>query len=450
MNTLVKWLENQRQLCDMKVKEIPWNQSQEWLIDNDNVRHQSGRFFKIIGATVIQNNQRQSQFGQPLIDQWEIGILGFMIRKKENQLEILVQAKPEPGNIGLVQAAPTVQATESNYKKVHQGKDTPFLDYFLQPEKRSLISNNLQSEQGTRFLAKYNRNMIVEIQNEFSQNLPKAYQWIPIQNFLSLLLKDFQINTDARSAITSSVWSRLVSNLKPFSRWRNKKTIGNDFLQSYEILENKSVFSEQEIFDRLKRYRHIAKFSTKVISLKDLPDWKMTKAAFKSKQKKCCEIRQFKISSSERETLSWDQPLIVSPNEGTAILYAQKRNGILHFLFSCQEEIGFRERCQYGPTIQEGDSQPDIFPELSHQKDQLKNYLRQAKRLLSNLQSDEGGRFFQCISRYSIYLLNQDVQVDLGQNLIWINLKQIEKLVQTQGVFSNEARTLISMILAYL
>ena len=57
----------------------------------------------------------------------EIGILGII---KISKIINILQAKVEPGNINKIQISPTVQATRSNYSRVHGGKTIPFLNYF--------------------------------------------------------------------------------------------------------------------------------------------------------------------------------------------------------------------------------------------------------------------------------------------------------------------------------
>ncbi|WP_019509273.1 NDP-hexose 2,3-dehydratase family protein [Pleurocapsa sp. PCC 7319] len=447
---LERWLEEHRQFCDMEAEEISWQRSKEWKFEDRELRHLSGGFFSIVGATVYLNDQEQTHLEQPLINQPEIGILGFMVRKNGSQLEILVQAKPEPGNIGLIQAAPSVQATESNYKRRHHGKETPFLEYFLGSPKATILADSLQSEQGTRFLGKYNRNMIIEIAEDVAFSESSPYKWTRIENLCSLLIQDFKINTDARSVLVCSSWSTITPNQQPFSRWRELEGIGEALLNSYEAQEQDYALSSRDIIDRLEHCRNTAKFTTKIVSISDLKHWEMTENVIRSTNEDSFEVRQFQVKTTEREVAQWDQPLVVSEEEGEVILYAQEKNGVLHFLFNCRAEIGFRECCQYGPTIQNLNNESFILSAFEAKENELKNYLSRAKLLVSNLHSDEGGRFYKCISRYSIYLLDKDEAIDLGENLSWMTMQQIEFFANRQGFFSNEARSLISMLIAYI
>lgn len=447
---VAKWLRRCRQLCDMQVEEIPWRQSREWEYNGHRLQHKSEGFFRVIGATVRFDGKRQSRFDQPLIDQPEIGILGFLIRRMGEITEILVQAKPEPGNIGLVQAAPSVQATRSNYRRLHQGKETFYLEYFLGTKKATILSDSIQSEQGTRFLSKFNRNMLVELPDGESIPDRSHFRWFPLQDFYPLLNKDFQINTDARSVLTCGPWMSIAPQNRAFARWRDQGGLGEALLHSYETPEKKSACSTREIIARLYRLRSTAQFESSVLSLTELADWEMSENAIQSSIGRSLEVRHYKIESADREVSHWDQPLMASREQGWAILLCQERKGVLHFLFNCRAEIGFRECFEYGPTIQYPDGDPFILPTLQEKEFELKELAKKSTVLLSNLHSDEGGRFYRCVSQYSINLLNKEEIVDLGQNLSWLTLRQIEFFVQRTGFFSNEARSLISLLLVHL
>ena len=72
----------------------------------------------------------------------------------------------EPGNVNIIQLSPTVQATKSNYTRVHKGKLPAYLNYFLDRKKSKFLVDLLQTEQGGRFLRKRNRNMLVEVDED--------------------------------------------------------------------------------------------------------------------------------------------------------------------------------------------------------------------------------------------------------------------------------------------
>src|SRR3989337_2218909 len=118
--------------------------SRDWVLSEGAIQHRSNRFFKIVG--VRWKRSEHERVVKPLIEQREIGTLGFLIRRNENRRELLVQAKIEPGNVGVVQMAPTLQATASNASRAHGGYYPPYLEYFSPSDPRG-VYDVLQSEQ---------------------------------------------------------------------------------------------------------------------------------------------------------------------------------------------------------------------------------------------------------------------------------------------------------------
>lgn len=417
--TLRDWICDARASCDMRVEEIPWARSREWRFEGGRLRHALGAYFSVVGVRACI---RGAQIAQPLLDQPEIGILGFLVRRGSGGTEFLVQAKPEPGNEGLVQAAPTVQATESNYRRRHGGRATPHLDRFV----ARALSSSLQSEQGTRFLGKSNRNMVVE--GDAAEGA--ALRWFPAHDLRELLLEDFAVNTDARSVLASGPWGLLAPGGAPFARWRREGGPGEALLRSLEAAE-----PVRPVAERLARLRAAADPRTEVVRLEDLDGWEITDAAIRGPG---FSIRQFAVATTAREVWRWDQPLVASAEEGRAVLLCREEGGVLRLLFRARAEPGFRERLQLGPTIQDpGDGFPPSSPTPREE----------GRVLVSTRHSDEGGRFFRCVSRYAVRVL--DGGGPAGDDLFPLTLGQVRRLIGRPGVFSSEARTLVSLLLAW-
>ena len=154
---LDKWfnLIKERNYLKIKIKKL--NLLKNWELNNLKIFHKKNFFFNI---SFFQINIGKNIFYSPLICQNEIGILGI-IKSKINNLDIyLLQAKVEPGNVNKIQISPTVQATKSNYKRKHKGKVTNYIEYFLTRKKQFSFKTNIkQTEQGTRYIGKYNRNI---------------------------------------------------------------------------------------------------------------------------------------------------------------------------------------------------------------------------------------------------------------------------------------------------
>ena len=231
-NSLLEWIDEQRIASNLHVNSIDLEETDSWQFSSENIAHETNRYFSIIGIKSDSTNIKPNC--QPIILQSEIGILGYIFRKASNGIEILLQAKTEPGNLRGTQIAPSVQATYSNYMQVHYGAPTKYLDKFLK-NNELVDEGTLQSEQGTRFLSKYNRNISVFInQNEIEHLDDKNWKWVTIIDLFHLMDQDFLINTDSRSVLVCSDWDKLTQN-SAFETSPNENTFKSKLRDSFEL-----------------------------------------------------------------------------------------------------------------------------------------------------------------------------------------------------------------------
>ena len=123
-----KWLISQRKKHSLIVKKKDLYKLRNWIFNKKEIYHNSKKFFKIVGLRIKSNFYKKRNWDQPIIVQNEIGILGIIKSNKTNKY--LLQAKVEPGNINKIQISPTVQATKSNYSRVHGGKKNSLFKIF--------------------------------------------------------------------------------------------------------------------------------------------------------------------------------------------------------------------------------------------------------------------------------------------------------------------------------
>jgi dTDP-4-dehydro-6-deoxy-alpha-D-glucopyranose 2,3-dehydratase len=200
---ILDWLARVNSEVTFEIRRVPVQQIGDWYLDDRlNLRHNSGRFFSIEGIRVHTNTGHVRDWSQPIIHQPEVGILGILCQKQHGILYFLMQAKIEPGNVNQAQLSPTVQATKSNYTQVHGGNRPPYLEHFVDLSDKRIIVDQLQSEQGARFLKKRNRNMIVEIDSETPVHLLSNYCWLTLGQIKHLMCMDNIINMDSRTVLS--------------------------------------------------------------------------------------------------------------------------------------------------------------------------------------------------------------------------------------------------------
>jgi oxidase EvaA len=216
---IASWIQSRRIDAPMHVSPLEWSHGRDWMFDMGVLKHRTGGFFSIEGIKLDRRFEDQYPVNMPIINQPEIGVLAFLITRTPEGPRWLLQAKAEPGSEGYVQVGPTVQATQSNYLRRHGGEETAYLEY-VTGDRQSYLSWSQQSEQGSRFLGKFNSNIVCEIDEEIAPH-NRDWKWVDCQTLRSALAQDYIVNTDARSVLVSSDWRYLCEDGQPFSSKRS-------------------------------------------------------------------------------------------------------------------------------------------------------------------------------------------------------------------------------------
>lgn len=414
LQKLKSWVHACGLAAQLQVSEIPFLESLEWLYADVEIKHRSNRFFKVIGVVWKKD---KITYQQLFIDQSEIGTLGFILHQEEKENSILIQAKVEPGNVGLVQIAPTCQATLSNLDQVHGGRLPQYASFFAS-DAEEILSHSLQSEQGMKFFGKRNNNVIVAIREKIAAM--KNYKWVKVRLLCKALAEDYLVNTDARSVLVTSNWQKLLGD----TVFNSDEAFITELKKSY--LTKSCVVSVEEVVKCLQTLA-VQRVPTKKVPIGKLENIQKNEGKIISFHESDIGLIHVRVNTKSREVQQWDQPLIKSFAQDSYTLYCGRLNDILFFCFKFWVEPGLYNHVELGP-------------------DTLNTY--EGEVIKSCWQSDEGGRFFQNKNRYRL--------VDIGQikdktaGAIWLSLSQVQELSMREGIFCNEARSAISLILSMI
>ena len=394
-----KWFDYQKRINKFKIKKINLNKISNWNIRSDKIFHATNKFFKIIGIKV-KSNYYNKGWDQPIILQNEIGILGIIKNLKTKKY--LLQAKVEPGNINKLQLAPTVQATESNYKGVHGGKLVPYVNFFLRLKDKKKYH---QSEQGFRYLYKFNSNILLATNKVFKKE--RNFFWFSKEEIQNLIQKKNIINMD-----TLSIFSTVI-----------KKKISNEH----------SINSEKKVFRWLENNDSKYYIKIKKIRLNSLKDWIFDKYKIYHKNKKHFSVIGIDVKTSKRENNSWSQPILEGKKIAFAGFIKKNINNHEHYLCRYILKPGLKKSvvsCTVNTSDLLNFSKDKNLSSL--QKDYIKNYFlkKNYKIEYDNILSEEGGRFYNCQIRYMIINLDYHELTNIGDNYIWLSHNQIIKLIE--------------------
>mgnify|MGYP002628418480 CR=1 FL=1 len=411
------WMQESQFSDAMVVKSSTLLRSNSWVFTDGSIQHVSKRFFSVIGVEWSELGKTSASI---FLEQREIGTLGVIARRSNDGLEILLNAKAEPGNFGFVQLAPTCQATASNADQVHGGTPPPFSNYFLSPH-GEIISDSLQSEHGMRFFGKLNRNIFIVDCD--SQELTAQHRWVSFRLLASMLDKDFRVNTDLRSVLCCTDWACLAGGV-PFAE-------GEDFAQelrkSFLACPRPHILAA--VLKRLDELRCRSK-NLSFIDVRSVAGFSCSFDTAPTLSNGAQSLQHIEVQSCLREVHAWDQPILEDTEEQVIDLFCARGSAGLVFAFRAQWEPGLVRGAELAPTVQGPKTDSPDFGNVR----------------LSVRQSDEGGRFYHCISNYRIIDVGEVIYQD---DYLWLTLAEIRVLLSA-CMFNNESRSALSLLLRYL
>ena len=431
---IVDWIERRNQEVEVRVEEVPFADLRGWHFEPEtgNLVHDSGRFFSIVGIDVRANIGKEQRWTQPIINQPEVGYLGIICKEFDGVMYFLLQAKIEPGNVNCVQLSPTLQATRSNYTCVHGGKKPAYLDYFRSVSSDHIIIDQLQSEQGARFLRKRNRNIIIRVDGDIK--VGEDFRWLTLGQIKQLMRRDNTVNMDTRTVLSGLRFEGEGSSL-----------LSQDMFSSEQA--KTGLYTLDDVLYQLSELKSRFELVVERIPLRRVKDWTVTPSEIVHKDRRFFRVLGVNVTIANREVASWCQPIVQPLQEGLCVLFAKKIGGVLHFLLQAKVECGNFDVVEFAPTIQcltgswtnpQG-YVPDFLAEFLS-GDLIKQILFDTK------QSEEGGRFYHEQNRNVICLVNDKVPNVPNERFVWLTLGQIKEFLRFNNYLNIQVRSLISAL----
>jgi oxidase EvaA len=384
--------------------------------------HRTGRFFSVAGVDIETDHREVDSWTQPIILQPEIGILGILVKRFDGQPYCLMQAKMEPGNINVLQVSPTVQATRSNYTQVHQGNAVPYLEYFRAPRRGRVVFDALQSEQGSWFLDKRNRNMIVEVDEDVP--VRDDFCWLSVDQLRELMLADNVVNMDARSVLAGLP---LLADGMPGD--------GTPLHGRADLL---SWLTEAKARYRLDR---------RVVPLADVTGWSRGPNRISHDSGAYFDIIGVDVQAGSREVTRWSQPMLAPASRGISAFVGRWIQDAFHVLVHARTEAGTGDVVEMSPTV---NCTPENYRRLgAEQQPRYLDYVRSApagRRLVDVVNSEEGGRFYHAENRYQVIAAGDDFPLDVPDDFVWMTVGQLTDFVRYGNHVNVSARSLLSLM----
>ena len=446
INSIVKWIKEQNEIVNISISKVPWKYLDKWFFDkvDGNLRHDSGKFFSIDGIRINTTWGNIHQWEQPIINQPEIGFLGFIVKEIDGILHFLVQAKIEPGNVNHVQLSPTLQATRSNYQQTHGGKKPLYLEYFQNVKNEQILLDQLQSEQGARFLKKRNRNIIIKVDEDIE--IYNNFVWLTLGQLKALIKLDNIVNMDTRTVISGIPFGSFTSETIDFFNHLNKSNeCQAKFLKS-ALIKDKSLYSMEDIITFMTQIKSVNDLDVKQVKLQDMQEWLVTEDEIKRVDDKFFKIIGVSVEIGNREVVKWSQPMVEPVQEGLCAFVCKEIEGVLHFVVQAKLECGNHDIVELAPTVQTLTGDHKQTPKNSLPFLDYVLNIPKEKIYFDTFQSEEGGRFYKEQNRNMIVIAGDEISNELPENFIWMTLNQLYVFIKFNNYLNIQARNLIATI----
>ena len=432
-----EWIAFLNKNIEVTITKNKLDDSNYWFYDHDKgiITNKNNSFFYIQGIQEYIDDKVVSE--QPIIFQNEIGFLGIICSVIDNQLNFLMQAKIEPGNINQIQISPTIQATKSNFTQKHGGKKPLYLEYFIDVDPKHIIVDQIQSEQSSRFFHKRNRNIVIMVDKDIE--IHKNFKWMTLGQIKRLMKFDNIVNMDTRTVIS-------CLPIFPFQNDKQRDFLFNQY-KNKEFLN--SVFDDNsskmsEAFHKLNNIKMFEDKKYKFVKLDELKTWKFTSNEI-SNSNANFKVIFCDIKIDGREVTHWTQPLFEATGIAIFGLITRIHNSKREYLVHLKKEIGCFDTVEFGPSIQ-FEANEINKKERDIVEDVFFKYLNEEKNIVfDTLLSEEGGRFYHEQNRNIIIDIKEN-DINITDQYIWLDFRTINKMIQFNNVCNIQLRNLMSLL----
>lgn len=433
---ILKWVEERNNLMSVKIKLNKLSDSSYWYFDktSGNITNHNSSFFQIKGLQV--KNKGDIVAEQPIIIQDEIGYLGIICKEINGILYFLMQAKIEPGNINKIQISPTIQATKSNFTQQHGGKRPAYLEYFINTEKHSVVVDQIQSEQSSRFYKKRNRNIIIEVNCEVEVLV--SHKWMTLGQIKQLMRIDNLVNMDTRTVLSCIPFSLSEECDEDFSFYFTDKSLCRSVFEKNVMQELRIIYSY------INNYKMFDDRETEIVPLTMLQNWVMTDDGISCKDDSSFRVIYCNIEVEGREVEKWTQPLFKA--EGIAVfgLVTTVMQGIRKFLVRAIPEIGSFDKIEVGPTVQQ-----EVIQTCKKNKIETLFFAKLEEKhnvLYDVYLSEEGGRFYHEQNRNVILEVPFEELKEIPEDYFLVNYSTLNVMLQFNNCVNIQLRNLLSLL----
>jgi oxidase EvaA len=313
------------------------------------------------------------------------------------------------------------------------------LEYFVNVKPENVILDQLQSEQGARFLRKRNRNIIIKVDDNV-EVLPD-FKWMTLGQIKELMHYDNLVNMDTRTVLSGLNISEYIT---PFDNLDALSQFGKDLLLSSTT--NHTYASMHELLSWLTGLKAKYDLHVSQCPIIGMPEWNVLDTEIVRTDGRFFKIIGVDVTISNREVANWCQPLVQPMQDGLCAFIIKKIDGVYHFLVQAKLECGNLDVLELAPTVQ---CLTGAVPKNIEDRPEFYNYVINAPKdriLIDAMQSEEGGRFYHEQNRNLLIEAGDDFPMELPEHYAWMSLGQLYEFLRFNNYLNIQARSILSAL----
>ena len=237
-----------------------------------------------------------------------------------------------------------------------------------------------------------------------------------------------------------------------------------NFLKKNKLYEKKKIFFYENNIEKMSNWsnsnfaktlnwyhkiRKSNKAKVKTIHLEEMKLWNYNKKkgviSHSSGEFFCIEGKR--ITNSEREIESWDQPFIkqINYNGGIIGLVRAYINGIPHYLIDAKYEPGNYNEIQLSPSLQATYSNLNRIHKGEKNKVAKKYFKANFKTIRKFWVTEDGGRLYKKRNLHWIIQYNGEVNLP-GKTYKWLTLWELDKFIKLGYLVGPHLRSILSLV----
>ena len=191
-------INNAKMFEEATLKFVPLDKLESWNMSDKEISNQKSNF-KVIYCDISIEGREVTHWTQPLFKATGIAMFGLLTKVINDKRMFLIHIHQEIGCFDTVELGPSIQLEANELHKESQNIVEKIFFSYLKNKKNILI-DVLLSEEGGRFYHEQNRNIIIDIEEDFK--IPKNYFWVDYATLNQMIQFNTVCNIQLRNLIS--------------------------------------------------------------------------------------------------------------------------------------------------------------------------------------------------------------------------------------------------------